>query len=408
MDSKRGSILSNRLLRLAHSTFVAGLLVGCAEGPPENSQAQVGAPPSISGSPDASYVGAVRLTDQQAQDLSIQTMVVSREPVTLALRVSGRVNPAPDYYAEVSSPLSGLIANMFAHEGERVSRGQVVAELESLELANLVSNYWEEEAERQFAELQVERYERLVERRISPAASLEEARANLSRALARSGAAVVRLRSLRVTDQDLARWYDAPDTERPVLAIRSPIDGVIGDHLIELGQSVTAYQKMMSIVNTARVLVKGYFSPEDASWIRAGDAVEVTLPALPGRPHEASLTSIGPSLDGGSRAVTANILVDSDGQLIPGQDVRVTVRVRPDEPLIALPLSAIEFEGETAMVFVQGQDGQSWYPRPIEIARLGADQAIVSMGIEPGQIVATTQVFTLKALARFAEYGEEP
>ena len=383
------------------------LAAGCEDSTPEPIQTDVGTPPSIEAASEGPGERLVRLTEAQARTLAIRTVTVSRAPIRFGIQVPGTVTPAPDYYAEVSAPLSGRIASMAVHEGEPVERGQVVAELESLELANLVSSYREEEAERRFAQLQVERYEPLVDSRISPASVLEAARAELARATARSDAALIRLRSLGVGDQDLARWR-ASDVDRPLLALRSPIDGVVGEHLIELGQPVMAYERMMSVVNTERVLVQAFLTPDDASWIRAGDSARVALPAMPGRAFEASIMSVSPMVGDGSRSVVAIIPLVVNGALIPGQSVRVTVRAQPGEPVIVVPLSAVEYEGDTAVVFVRGEDDMSWIPTPVEVARLGAEDAIIGSGLEPGDVVATTQVFTLKALARFAEYGEEP
>ena len=387
---------------------LAAILATACENPsPESVQTDVGTPPSIEVSSEGPGERLVRLTEAQARTLAIRTVTVSRAPIRFDIQVPGTVTPAPDYYAEVSAPLSGRIASMAVHEGEPVERGQVVAQLESLELANLVSSYREEEAERRFAELQVERYEPLVDSRISPASVLEAARAELARATARSDAALIRLRSLGVGDQDLALWR-ASDVDRPLLALRSPIDGVVGEHLIELGQPVMAYEKMMSVVNTERVLVQAFVTPDDASWIRAGDSTRVVLPSMPSRAFEAAIMSVSPMVGDGSRSVVAIIPLVVDGALIPGQSVRVTVHAQPGEPVIVVPLSAVEYEGDTAVVFVRGEDDMSWIPTPVEVARLGAEEAIIGSGLEPGDVVATTQVFTLKALARFAEYGEEP
>lgn len=390
------------------SLVLAGILAtGCEIPSPESMRTDVGTPPSIEVTSDGPGERLVRLTEAQARTLAIRTVTVSRAPVRFGIQVPGTVTWAPDYYAEVSAPLSGRISSMAVHEGEAVERGQVVAELESLELANLVSSYREEEAERRFAQLQIERYEPLVDSRISPASVLEAARAELARATARSDAAWIRLRSLGVGDRDLARWH-ASDVDRPLLVLRSPIDGVVGEHLIELGQPVMAYEKMMSVVNTERVLVQAFLTPDNASWIRAGDSARVALPAVPSRAFEASIMSISPMVGDGSRSVVAIIPLVVNGALIPGQSVRVTVRAQPGEPVIVVPLSAVEYEGDTAVVFVRGEDDMSWIPTPVEVARLGAEEAIIGSGIEPGDVVATTQVFTLKALARFAEYGEEP
>ncbi len=379
----------------------------CGNPPPSSESTDARTPPAVAAAGASPAVGAVRLTADQARALAIRTTTVARTSVSFEVRAPGAVAPAPDRYAEVSAPVSGRIASMAVHEGERVERGQVVAQLESLELAELVSTHREREAERRFAELQVRRYEPLVERRISPAAALETARAELARADARSDAALIRLRSLGIDDRDLDRW-NASAVDRPLLDLRSPIDGVVGEHLIELGQAVTAYRKMMSVVDTERVLARAFLTPDDAAQVRVGDAVRVVATAMSGREFEGSIAAVVPMVGEGTRSVTAIVPLRANGALVPGQSVRVAIRAESARPVLAVPLSAVEFQGDHAVVFVRGADPLTWIPTPVEVARLGAERVVVESGIEVGDVVATTQVFALKALARFAEYGEEP
>ena len=171
----------------ASGVLAAGLallaLSGCGDDVPESAAREVGAPPSVAGS--GTTAGTVRLTDEQARTLAIRSLEVSRARVGFDIGLPGTAHPAPDYFAEVSSPLNGRIASMAVHEGETVARGQLVAELESLELANLAADYLEARAELEYAASQVNRYEQLVERRISPEAVLDKSRADLSRARAR-------------------------------------------------------------------------------------------------------------------------------------------------------------------------------------------------------------------------------
>lgn len=69
---------------------------------------------------------------------------------------------------------------------------------------------------------------------------------------------------------------------------------------MELGQPVMAYEKMMSVVNTERVLVQAFLTPEDASWVQAGDSASVARPAMPGRVFEAPVMSVSPLVGDGS------------------------------------------------------------------------------------------------------------
>ena len=105
-------------------SLVVALAAGCTGAPPEQSQATVGTPPSIAVASGPAGGDLVRLTEAQAQALSVRTVTVSRAAILFDVQVPGRVTPAPDYYAEVSAPLSGRIARMAVHEGEPVRRGQ--------------------------------------------------------------------------------------------------------------------------------------------------------------------------------------------------------------------------------------------------------------------------------------------
>jgi cobalt-zinc-cadmium efflux system membrane fusion protein len=390
--------------------WIAGLVtalavVGC--GGPEDTAADrqlVASPPSLGA--DADLVErVVTLTEEQVARLGIRTVEVVAERVEYVLGLPGTVLPAPDYFAEVSAPISGRIVRILAHEGEAVREGQLVAELESLELANMVAEVLQAQAEQTYQEQQVRRFEALVEKKISPQSTLEKARADLARAEALMTAAHARLHAIGITNEDLEHWSTSDD-RRPLMAVRAPLTGSIADHSIELGQSVTAYETMMTIIDPARVRIEGFLSPEDAGAVRKGDPVLVRSQARSGRTLEAPMTAISPGLAAGSRSVTIHVHVDAvDGWPMPGESVRLEIRATAQDPVIALPLAAVEYEGPVATVFVE-RDPRHWEKRAILISRVTEDAVFVTEGVSEGERVAVTQVFTLKALARFEQYGE--
>jgi cobalt-zinc-cadmium efflux system membrane fusion protein len=71
-----------------------------------------------------------------------------------------------------------------------------------------------------------------------------------------------------------------------------------------------------------------------------------------------------------------------------------------------VPLEAIQYEGQEAVVFV-AHDASTYERRPVSLLRVNATTAFVEDGLEAGEAVAITQVFTLKALSRFDLFGEE-
>ena len=383
----------------------ASLLAGCGSGA-KTDELRAAAPAPAPAAEEAVSSKYIKLDAQQAGELAIRTMQVVREPSSYALSLPGTVFPAPDNLALVSAPISGRVTRIYAHEGEQVRKGQVLLELESLEYAGLVADFLQAQAEEDYQIKQVERLQLLVDRKISPSSSLEKAQADLLRARAAVQATHARLHALGITNEQLDGMANR-SIERPVLPIYAPITGAINDHDIDLGQAVTAYEQMMSLINLDRVLIRGYVSPEDAPLVRPGDPVVVGGQAFAEHALEARIHTINPALDEASRSVTVNILAKTKNAWpLPGHSVHLQIRVRSPEPVLMTPLSAVEYEGEQAIVFVR-KDSLTFEKRVITIGRVTEDRVIVAAGLDEGEEVAVSQVFSLKALGRFEQYAEE-
>lgn len=395
----------------AHSLFILAitgiaLISGCSEdATPPPASAEIDIPPSMQVVNEVT-TQIINLDDTQAEDLNIQTVPAVRSEDRFALTMPGTVFPAPDNIAIVSAPITGRVNRIMAHEGEPVRRGEVLLELESLEFASLVADYLQAKADETYTKQQVSRLEQLVEKKISPQSALEKARAELLRSDASVRAVYAQLKLLGVTDAQLEAWQGG-EISRPLLSIRAPISGVINDHLIDLGQSVPAYEEMLNIINLDQVLIRGYLSPEDAGLVRPNDPVTVSLQDYPSRKIEAAVMTINPALSEANKSVMVNIISStSDGWPLPGQNVQLKVMVAPPAPVLSIPLSAVEYEGDRATVFVR-KSANAFEKRVVTISRLNEDQAIISDGLEANEEVAITQVFSLKALGRFELYGEE-
>ena len=164
---------------------------------------------------------------------------------------------------------------------------------------------------------------------------------------------------------------------------------------------------MLSLINLDQVLVRGYVSPEDAALVRSGDPVSIGLRDFPERTILTKVSTINPALDEANKSVTVNIITSTrQGWPLPGQNVQLKVMVSPPGPVLTIPLSAVQFEGDRATVFVR-KDANAFEKRSIEISRVNEDNVIIRSGLNADEEVAVTQVFSLKALGRFDQYGEE-
>ncbi len=177
-----------------------------------------------------------------------------------------------------------------------------------------------------------------------------------------------------------------------------------------MGESVTAYQKMLDIIDNAEVLVRGFVSPEDAVFIKPGTKMTISDRSA-GNGNAANLihatvTTVNPALDQYNKSVVMNSIVKTaQNWPLVGQSVRLTYQAQPTENTISIPLSAVQFEQNNPTVFVQHSDLE-YEKRTVQIARMTGAHAILSSGVEPGEKVAITQVFSLKALERFEQFAD--
>ena len=385
---------------------IALLAAGCSgtDAPETTDTADIPPPPSIQAVEGAARM--VRLTERQREELQVATWEVALESASFELRIPGEVHASPEHFAQVSSPIAGRVVTINAHEGEAVREGDVLLEMESLGFADLVADYLEATAELTYAEAEQMRLAQLVERGISPVRVLEKARSDLSRAETRVSATWARLRAVGVSEEEMASW-SSTSRQRPLLRITSPISGMLDEHHVDTGKAVDENEALLTILDPGHVLVRGFASPEDAGLLKPGEPVRIRPRQESGISIDSRITTINPSVDADNRSVVINILTAArDGWPRPGESVQVIVEATSPQPVLSIPLDAVQYDGQEAVVFV-AHDDVTFEPRPITLLRVNASTAFVAEGLEPGEKVAITQVFTLKALSRFDLFGEE-
>lgn len=399
------SFTKKTYLTIAATVFIG--LAGCSGNEEITPQEETGVPPSLQASETAQ---TIQLTRQQADNLNILTYTVNNEPVTFSIDAPGEVFAAPERISVVSAPIDGRVSNIYAHEGERVSKGDPLLELESLEFANLVADYLEATAEITYQQQQVERLVVLTEEKISPLRTLERAEADLRLAQTKQSAALARLRAVSITNQQIREWDPIISDPNAKLTFYASIDGVLNEHLIEMGESVTAYQKLLDIIDNTEVLVRGFVAPEDAVFIQPGTPVNISDRA--GRENvsahniDASVTTVNPALDQNNKSVVLNSIVRTDQNWpMVGQTVRMSYKASPAENTVSIPISAVQFEQSNATVFVQRSELE-YEQREVNVARMTAEYVIINGGLEPGEKIAVSQVFSLKALERFEQFAD--
>lgn len=360
-------------------------------------------PPSVSG---VKPENLVRLTEQERAELKIQTSPVTSSFQKFTVAAPGVVFPAPDHISIISTPIDGRVSKIFVHEGQPVRMGQDLFSIESLEFGNMVSEFLQAVSEETFQTSRLQRLEQLVEQTISSKSELERARSDFQRAKTSVIAAVSKLKAIGVSDKEINSFRTAESID-PTLKIQSPINGILDQRSVELGQSVNALQNLARVLDMSHVLVRGYVSPEDARYISAGDSVRLSRRQNEPAFMQAVVTSVNPGLDENNRSVIVNVIMPTkDNWPKPGENLHLSIETASNTEVVTVPMEALTYEGNDPVVFVKAGDS-AFEKRKIDIQELRDKFAVVRSGLQKGEILAVSQIFSLKALSRFDKISEE-
>jgi len=361
-------------------------------------------PPSLTN--EKKEVLLIQLSEKEQQELSIQTAKVSSNFIDYSVSAPGVVFYAPEHASIISTPINGQISRINKYEGSWVKKGEELFRIQSLEFGNLVSEYLQAHAEEHFQTNRLNRLKQLVEETISSESELERAMSDYDRAIATSRAAFSKLKAIGVPDAEIISFSESESID-PVLKIHAPIDGVIEKNFVELGQSVNALENLSRVLDTRVVLIRGYLAPDDARLINSGDTVVISKRENNETIAKATINSLNPGLDESSRSVIANIILSTTGGWPkPGENVRLEIRTSSKKEIIAIPVEAITYDGNNAIVFVKKGKG-SFEKRNIEVAEIRDKYIFVASGLSSGEEIASSKVFSIKALSRFNIIAEE-
>lgn len=184
----------------------------------------------------------------------------------------GRVVAYPGAEVHVGAERAGRLVSVLVEEGQRVRKGQLLAEIESEELgaalAEARARVVEAEAETRLAEANLARRRRLAEERIVAASDLDQATRDLETASARTATARA----------NVAR-YEALLAKSRIVA---PLSGTVVVRRVDAGQMVDTADHAFTVADLDRLRVEGEAHEADAGAVTPGATVTITADGYPG------------------------------------------------------------------------------------------------------------------------------
>jgi membrane fusion protein, heavy metal efflux system len=340
----------------------------------------------------------VRLTQDQITGARIELSTAQGGTLTRRITVPGTVIPNADQIARISVKLSGAVAELRKKLGDQVAKDEVVAVLESREVADAKSEFL---AARLTNELQQDLFERdnlLWEKRISNEQQFLRSRNLAAQGRMRLDIARQKLFALGLDQKEIAALPNEPEETLRRQEVRSPIAGRIAERKVDLGTAVgrdNLETELFVVMDLDRLWVELSVSPADLIAVKEGQRVSITSRGAAEK-TEGKIVFISPLLDKDTHSarVVAEI-ANGDGAWRPGSFVTAAIAVEEQPVPLAIPTSAIQTISGEQIVFVRTAEG--FEKRPIVLGRQDSRQAEVVSGLQSGDNVAVVNTFVLKA-----------
>jgi Cu(I)/Ag(I) efflux system membrane fusion protein len=184
-----------------------------------------------------------------------------------------------------------------------------------------------------------------------------------------------------------------PDT----ISWPAPRDGVVLERNAVDGQGFKAGDVLFRIADHSVVWVMANVAEGDIGALKPGQSVKLTTRAHPGRVFGGKVAVVYPHLMKETRTVRMRIeLPNPDLALLPDMYADVDIATGSDEPVVAVPESAVIDSGTRQVVILDRGDGR-FEPRPIELGRKGDGYVEVTSGLQDGESVVVNGNFLIDA-----------
>ena len=306
--------------------------------------------------------------------------------------------------AAVSSKATGRLDWLGVEEGSVVKRGQLLARLESgdvaaargqaaANLATARTSLEQAQVEEKDAARNLARNKELVGQGIISQSDFDTAQARYDRDLAATAGARTAINSAQAALNGAAVALD-------YTLIRAPFDGVVltknadvGDIVSPLAAAANAKAAVVTLADMGSLEVEADVSESNLSKVRVGQPCEILLDALPESRFRAVLHTVVPTADRSKGSVMVKVrFLDRDPRVLPEMSAKVAFLERPvgageATPRVALPPAAVVTRDGKSCVFVV--TGDRAVLTPVSLGARVGDLVQVISGVKAGTRIAT-------------------
>ncbi len=371
---------------LFYFLFLALLVSGCSGGDDEtNMSSRRGGAQGGRGGFNAGMGG------EEGDAVSVKAFRAVRKPVSSFILSNTTLESIRK--VTIFARLNAVVEELLVEEGDSVRREQVLARLEDREIRNELdqAKISVEQADLALeqakvrSQLSIANYERsqsLFEQKLISQQEFDQAELNNRTDSIALEVASEQAKSARAR-------LEAAQIQLDYTEIRSSIEGVVTERLIEVGTRVTPNQAVFNVEDFNPLWARIYIPERELPSLRLQQVAKIKVQAFPERDFQGQVHMISPTVDPDSGTVKVTLQVqERRGVLRPGMfgTVHIATETHPDA--IVIPKRAVLRERDENRVFVIQQDG-TVQKKTVTLGFTQENEVEVLAGIQQGEAVVT-------------------
>jgi HlyD family secretion protein len=339
-----------------------------------------------------------RTGESQDKSLAYKEYAVKRGTFTSVVSADGSVVPIDR--VEIKSKASGRVEELPVEAGDFVSRGSLICRLDQTDVR---ADMDQAQADLEIAQAEIvqaqntyDRREQLFKKQLISQEEFDQVTLQLAQAKGKLVGAQTAL--------------DRTRTRMDETVVTAPIDGVILQKYVEIGQiiasgisNVGGGTRIADVADMRRVYIEAGIDEIDVGKVRIDQEATVVAAAYPSLIFSGKIVRIAPEARVVQNVTLFDIIIEVgniDGKLKSGMNVNAEVTVVRDDNALLIPVLAMnepkEASGSRNSRRVLVKQGDSFVPREIEIGLTNAGEAVIVSGLTDGDTVGVPMTSRLK------------
>lgn len=336
----------------------------------------------------------VHFSDDMVKAHNIDVRPAAPGTLKQRIRAPAQITIGSDQLSHVLPKVEGVVLTANKNIGESVKKGELLALIESKEIAEAKSNYLTALKRNQLADSVYQRESSLHDKMLASGEELHRAESAKDESIIDLELTRQKLHALGLSNENINRLPSEDPQSMRTYEVRSPISGKVIARDITPGEMLTTSSQIYVIADLSTVWAEANVFAHDREGLKIGQPVKII--GSKGQIAQSTVSFLSPIVDPETRTSTTLAAIDNKaGNWLPGTFVQAEFITDAIEVRLSVPKDAIQNIDGTDVVFVCQEGG--FAVRPITTGKSDEECCEVVSGLEAGEKYACKNTFLLKA-----------